>query len=918
MPMNPRLMRPLARRQAPGTPASLLLRFDGNFNDSSVNDLTVTAEGDAEISTTQSKFGGSSADLTAEGARLSVASSEYLNVAGGDFTIEMWVYIDSSNSDQYGRLIQFGDYPLTGGWTVSRNSSSSPVSLVLETYDPGFQYLTGGVVDDTSWTHVAVTRESGALRLFVNGAIVASNDDNPELGNADINIGANSAGAENLSCYIDDLRIVKGLAVYTGPFIPPEAPLSAIATPVPVSREASLLLRFDGNFNDSSVNDLTVTVVGEDLIATTLVSKFGGASAYFPPDLNASASNYLSISDPTALNLSGDFTVELWFYPTTYANGGGNGDFQCLFAGDADFTYGVMMDGSGVMRMWAGSGEGWDLADYVAPSSPVPLNQWSHIAMVRSGAVFSLYLNGVGQSHDSGSTAGVVSGAIRVGIWGNGQSPINDGYIDDLRIVKGLAVYTGPFTPPEAPLSAVATPVPVSREASLLLHFDGDFTDSSPNDLTVTANGDAEISTTESKFGGASAVFDGSDYLEIPSHSSLQFGGGDFTVEFFVKATSSQFLMGMGDGASVAGSAFAYAPGIDVLAFYFDATESASLTGVTLTANVWQHIAFGRRGSTLYFYKDGVEVATGLIGSGVINAVASPLKIGGYVATGLDGYIDDLRITKGLSVYTGPFIPPEAPLSAVATPVPVSREASLLLRFDGDFTDSSPSNLTVTAQGDAEISTTESKFGGASGFFGGSGHLSVSTAASEFAFDGDFTVEFWLYPVSGTADYSVLYIYDGAAFLAVNINDENWNLYLNAGSVSEAPFHSLADGEWNHVAMVRSGGTLTIYTNGAADASFSSSGTLGYASPAEVRIMSFPSGGREAYIDDLRVVKGLAVYDGDFVPPTTALSVNAAPYAIYKPYGTFLFSECVDGDLTGTYADGTGGRYTEIISAGSC
>jgi hypothetical protein len=73
----------------------------------------------------------------------------------------------------------------------------------------------------------------------------------------------------------------------------------------------------------------------------------------------------------------------------------------------------------------------------------------------------------------------------------------------------------------------------------------------------------------------------------------------------------------------------------------------------------------------------------------------------------------------------------------------------------------------------------------------------------------------------------------------------------------------------------------------------------------------------QGYADDFRIVKGLAVYQADFIPPTAALPAYAtvAPPA---PSGTFLFSACVEGDLVGTYADGSGGRYTQTISAGSC
>jgi len=75
---------------------------------------------------------------------------------------------------------------------------------------------------------------------------------------------------------------------------------------------------------------------------------------------------------------------------------------------------------------------------------------------------------------------------------------------------------------------------------SLLLHCDGSngsttFTDNSPSPKTVTANGNASVSTAQSKFGGASAVFDGTgDYLSLDGSSGFAFGTGDFTIEFWL------------------------------------------------------------------------------------------------------------------------------------------------------------------------------------------------------------------------------------------------------------------------------------------------------------------------------------------------------------------------------------------------
>ena len=89
------------------------------------------------------------------------------------------------------------------------------------------------------------------------------------------------------------------------------------------------------------------------------------------------------------------------------------------------------------------------------------------------------------------------------------------------------------------PYSFVATD-PNFADVSLLLHGNGTngsttITDSSPSPKTVTAVGNAQISTAQSKFGGSSIAFDGTgDYLSVPNDGTLQMGSVDFTIEFWI------------------------------------------------------------------------------------------------------------------------------------------------------------------------------------------------------------------------------------------------------------------------------------------------------------------------------------------------------------------------------------------------
>lgn len=210
----------------------------------------------------------------------------------------------------------------------------------------------------------------------------------------------------------------------------------------------------------------------------------------------------------------------------------------------------------------------------------------------------------------------------------------------------------------------------------LLLHGDGSngsttIVDSSSLPKAVTASGNAAISTAQSKFGGASIAFDGTeDYLTIPASTDFDFGSGDFTLELFFRTsqtTSYTCLVGRDNGAFTSG---AYAillngPGSGYIQLW---NASYSTSSVHLSSSTggynddsWHHLAISRSGSTVKMFVDGVEKASSTW-AGAIAARTLDLVVGddpGY-SRYFNGYIDDLRITKGVARYTADFTVPSA------------------------------------------------------------------------------------------------------------------------------------------------------------------------------------------------------------------------------------------------------------------
>ena len=202
------------------------------------------------------------------------------------------------------------------------------------------------------------------------------------------------------------------------------------------------------------------------------------------------------------------------------------------------------------------------------------------------------------------------------------------------------------------------------NSCSLLMHFNGangstTFTDNSPSPKTVTSNNGAAISTVQSKFGGASGLFDGTDdYLSIANNSSLNLSGGSYTIECWIRPTGNYAGYNTIIAKRSAGGT-AWQVYLTITTGYlsfFDGTQRVS--SVTPTANVWSHVAAVYNGTTINLYLNGVSVLSTAVGNTDYN---SSIQIGESVPSYgeyFNGYIDDLRVTKGVARYTSNFTPP--------------------------------------------------------------------------------------------------------------------------------------------------------------------------------------------------------------------------------------------------------------------
>jgi|GEM_PF-670403 prepilin-type N-terminal cleavage/methylation domain-containing protein len=418
----------------PDPKISLLMNCNGStFIDSSMYNRAITiGQGNPTISSVQSKFGGSSCLLNST-SRLSFIDTSELELTG-DFTVETWAYpLISSNQIIFGHSSQNVQMFRLNEGVVGRLSFFLNGTQVFSATSAG--------ISPNNWYHLAITRSENTTRMFVNGVQVGANN-NSWTGTFKVNmIGLNWFGS-SYTGYIDDFRITKGVARYAFNFTPPSVELAnndyvtTNPTPTATSSNVSLLMNcneFPLGFIDSSGYQRKIKVEQGTPVYTTVQSKFGGSSCYFP------GGSRVNFSDTPELELNGDFTIETWAYPLSSAdqimaghsiqnvqmfrlNNGGTGRLSFFLNGTQVFS---------------------------STAAGITSNNWHHLAISRAGNTTRMFVNGV----QVGSNNNSWTGAFKINSIGGSWVGSYNGYIDDFRITKGVARYLSNFTPPTAQLA---------------------------------------------------------------------------------------------------------------------------------------------------------------------------------------------------------------------------------------------------------------------------------------------------------------------------------------------------------------------------------------------------------------------------------------------------------------------------------
>ena len=803
------------------------------------------------------------------------ASSTAFGFGTGDYTVEFWYYsADDSYSFPW-------DFRVAGGGAGQTRPLMSISATDTIFYIGQTTLISGTGVPNRTWAHVALVRQSGVTRIYVNGNLTGT----PYTGSQDfgstntlsLSTVADSPGYDvtELIGNMSNFRVVKGIAVYTGNFTPPTAPLtttitaSANVTAV-TSANVSYLGLNSNKLIDSSINNISQTVTGT--VTIEKFSPFGltanaspiltGGSAYFD-----GTGDYLTSSGSTAFTMgTGPFTVEYWVYQTV------NTGTYTQHVGSANGASGWAYGASSVTPYMTSSSQG-----YVA-SVAYALHTWNHIAWTRdSSGNVRCFLNGVMIYGPTSITTTITETNFGIGATTGGSYTFT-GYLSDIKVVKGMNTYTGNFTPPSAPLSLGGNSTIYSNTANVNTTFAAsnatlmlNFTDAAIKDATTYFNletvADAKLGF-ETAYSGSyySNYFDGSgDYLTVPAGANSF--PGDFTFEFWLYPTTDGYSAISGD----TNNSYLFQRQSGNISVYMSGTDFATGTGAAPT-NTWTHIAWVRNGTTSTLYINGVNNASRTL-SGTLGS-ASTMYFGarGDLTYYTTGYISNLRIVKGTAVYTSAFTPPTSPLTAISG-------TSILTCQSNRFIDNSTNNFAITVNGQTAVRSFNpfQRNTGSSLFFDGSGdYASIVTSPSLNFGTGDFTVEAWVYPSQLSVDWFIISASGSGGFFfgyAPSSGGYGWGRASVAWDYQ--PATSKTSNAWQHVAVTRSGTSMRLFVNGTQQGTTQTNSTAYNLGTTSTTIGSQGANYYlTGYIDDLRITRGNARYTANFTPSITMLSVR--------------------------------------------
>ena len=868
---------------------------------------------------------------------LNTPSNAAFGMGTGDFTVETWIYFTAAQAEKH-----ITDSNASGGLFLKTNATNVGIGRAMIGEDTMFSYS----FSQNVWYHIAFSRSGSTVYGFVNGTQIGSATNTNSYATGACYVGAASDGSRSVNGYISNLRIVKGTAVYTSAFTPPTTPLTAITN-------TSLLTCQSNRFIDNSTNAFTITPNGNT--AVSMQQPFtapSGTSQYGSGYFDGSGDAIYSASQATTFG-TGDFTLEFWVYFSAVNNSTVKYLYDMRNSGATTASF-LAQEASNAWTFWNGAGSTLTTG---FTSSTFAATTWNHVAICRSSGVTKFFVNGT-QTGSVADTSNYANSTLTVGTRYTFSDGLN-GYISNLRIVNGTAVYTAAFTPSTTPLTAVTNTSLLTLQTNGPENNNG-FLDSSLNSFPITRNGN----TTQGSFtpyeanGYWSNFFGGAgNYMTTPSGSATTIVGTinsslNLCIECWIYLNeysgSSSFPALIGNMDPTAESDdWSFGPvSTGALMFYwFEGGQRRASTTSTIPLNAWTHVAVNISTGVITLFINGVSqtltgtttLTTGSVGRNYLTLGQWNNGVSGSFGL-FKGYVSNLRVIKA-STYTANFTPSTAPLTAIAN-------TSLLISQSNRFIDNSANAFTLTVTGSPSVQAfqpfaptvqyTPSTLGG-SGYFDGSGDY-LSVANNGLFGAGNWTFECWVNAPVGQTDKSIIDTRNSASgsgtttgFTVTMITSTEIRLWSGSERIRATANYV---NQWLHIAVVKNSTTTTMYFNGI---SVGTTTALGDMSDTSFLVAAGYYGSTSIgaygnfYASNMRVVKGSAVYTANFTPPAapvtaitnTALLMNYTNAAIFDNSGmnnletvgnAQVNTGVVKYGTSSMYFDGTGDQLYSISS----
>lgn len=606
-------------------------------------------------------FDGTNDYITAPG-------SDAFRFGTGDFTVEFFMRPTNWTANGQGIAgLKVND--TSTGWVIYNNGTSTKLHARIGGSGTGADFVSTADVDKGVWQHWALVRGNGTLRWYKNGVQCGSSSLAIHLGNINdltglFTIGHTQTWSGNAKFrgHISELHIAKK-ALYTDNFTPPVGHIQ------PVTETTFLSLNRAYLKDDSTFNAALTPVMFPDLVNSSAnildaydVDVHGGgfhfngasSSLSLPLDVLKSITN----SHSTCC-VEGFFKIHIKGTQNLfYLNRESTSSY-------AELSLGTDSSGTLSLRVpyWDGSAWAW----YVLSITYTHYNQYVHIAVVKSGTTFKLYV--------AGTLRGTLEAPLFVPFTQTGLTswigsnnastfPFR-GDMSSFRIVEGSEVYTGNFSIPTGPLAKIA------GTKLLLLGNNANIIDSTNRNNLLTV-GDARIEQTIVKEGLGSLYFDGTgDYIRVSTTSGLNGSvnrnanllmlGSEFRVSGWAYsigasgATRKTIVSTKPATAEVAGTLALY---IENNVFRLTWAGGAMNTGINAPRDGWFHWAIIRVGTNVSVFINGTW-------SGILSA-AVPLEISTGFSLGANydgtepfyGYMDSIELELGKSSVVNTFLAP--------------------------------------------------------------------------------------------------------------------------------------------------------------------------------------------------------------------------------------------------------------------